>query len=113
MRKKKELLESAPWRGEEDKFEGAKLRGTRQPGSGAATMYVPGKKSAGSADDEDAVEIDPELRYSFQRNFQVLLSPLLCEENGCLWLCLRACWMGCSVVFVFHMFVLSVLWGLQ
>ncbi|MQM16063.1 hypothetical protein Taro_049021 [Colocasia esculenta] len=73
MGKKKALLESAPWRGEEDKFEGAKLRATRQPDGGQATMYVPGKKAAGSADDGyDAVEIDPELRYSFQRNFQFL-----------------------------------------
>ncbi|KAL5993291.1 hypothetical protein ACLOJK_014215 [Asimina triloba] len=71
MRKK--LMESAPWRGEEksDKFEGAKLRATNQPG-GTATMYVPAKKSVNSkADDgEDSIEIDPELRYSFQRNAQ-------------------------------------------
>uniref|UniRef100_A0A1D1XZC6 Phosphopantothenate--cysteine ligase 1 n=1 Tax=Anthurium amnicola TaxID=1678845 RepID=A0A1D1XZC6_9ARAE len=77
MRKKKELLESAPWRGEEeDKFEDAKLRVTRQPGGGASTMYVPGKKSGSSGlpdvDDDGAVEIDPELRYSFQRNYQFL-----------------------------------------
>ncbi|XP_047324494.1 uncharacterized protein LOC124928016 [Impatiens glandulifera] len=76
---KKELLSSAPWRGEEeDKFKDAKMKVTSQPGS-TPTMYVPGKKSANShhhAEDADdsLSEIDPELRYSFQRNFQFLQS---------------------------------------
>lgn len=75
--KKKDLLESAPWRGEEDAFEDAKLRATRPAGGGHATMYVP-KRKAGSSklkEDNDALEIDPELRYSFQRNFQVTSLP--------------------------------------
>ncbi|CAA7404583.1 unnamed protein product [Spirodela intermedia] len=72
--KKKDLLESAPWRGEEDAFEDAKLRATRPGGGGNATMYVPKRKasSSKSAEVNDALEIDPELRYSFQRNFQFI-----------------------------------------
>lgn len=73
---KKELLASAPWRGEEDtsdKFADAKLRATNQPG-GTPTMHVPGKRRAAASktDEELEAEIDPELRYSFQRNFQVI-----------------------------------------
>ncbi|XP_052203648.1 uncharacterized protein LOC127808944 [Diospyros lotus] len=78
---KRELLSSAPWRGEEvdaDKFKDAKLKVTRQPGS-TPTMHVPGKKTSVSSkkpshdqDDGSLSEIDPELRYSFQRNFQFL-----------------------------------------
>ncbi|XP_072989409.1 uncharacterized protein [Typha latifolia] len=74
---KKELLASAPWRGEEEpeKFKDAKLRVTSQPG-GTPTMHVPRKKSSSSSkdlgDEDDEAEIDPELRYSFQRNFQFL-----------------------------------------
>ncbi|KAG1363653.1 hypothetical protein COCNU_11G004800 [Cocos nucifera] len=75
---KKELLASAPWRGEEtsNKFEDAKLRATNPPGA-TPTMHVPRKKksvsSRAAADDDDLeAEIDPELRYSFQRNFQFL-----------------------------------------
>ncbi|KAK9270822.1 hypothetical protein L1049_026408 [Liquidambar formosana] len=81
---KKQLLSSAPWRGEEDqqaeKFADAKLKATNQPGT-TPTMYVPRKRSVSSKkrsdeDDEDddhsLSEIDPELRYSFQRNFQFL-----------------------------------------
>ncbi|WOL18756.1 hypothetical protein Cni_G27553 [Canna indica] len=74
---KKELLESAPWRGEEkprDKFADAKLRATSQP-DGTSTMHVPRKKkpAAASMTDEDLeAEIDPELRYSFQRNLRFL-----------------------------------------
>ena len=76
---KKELLKSAPWRVEEeedDKFKDAKLKVTNQPGS-TPVMHVPGKKLSksknGVADDGDdsLTEMDPELRYSFQRNFQV------------------------------------------
>ncbi|KAJ6795331.1 Uncharacterized protein M6B38_226325 [Iris pallida] len=74
---KKELLASAPWRTEEtetDKFEDAKLKATNTPGS-TPTMHVPRRKRTSSNDVDDkesAVEIDPELRYSFQRNYQFL-----------------------------------------
>ncbi|KAK9095861.1 hypothetical protein Sjap_021358 [Stephania japonica] len=73
---KKKLLSSAPWRGGEEEeteaFKDAKLKMTNQPGS-TPTMYVPGKKSGSSANTKDSMaEIDPELRYSFQRNFQFL-----------------------------------------
>ncbi|XP_057793701.1 uncharacterized protein LOC131010268 isoform X1 [Salvia miltiorrhiza] len=75
---KKELLSSAPWRAgpqEDDKFKDAKMKVTSQPGA-TPTMHVPGKKKFGSKNDavgEDSLtEIDPELRYSFQRNFQFL-----------------------------------------
>ncbi|OVA08082.1 hypothetical protein BVC80_1729g35 [Macleaya cordata] len=76
--KKKQLLSSAPWRGEEEneeKFKDGKLKVTNQPGS-TPTMYVPGKKSVSSKSSEDnndsLSEIDPELKYSFQRNFMFL-----------------------------------------
>lgn len=73
---KKKLLESAPWRDEPEpnKFEDAKLKMTNQPGT-TPTMHVPRKKSLSSksTDDDDSIEIDPELRYSFQRNVQVFL----------------------------------------
>ncbi|PKA65032.1 hypothetical protein AXF42_Ash019044 [Apostasia shenzhenica] len=72
---KKELLASAPWRGEEkpEKFRDAKLKVTNNPGS-TPTMHVPRKRSFSSKADEgdSAIDIDPELRYSFQRNFQFL-----------------------------------------
>ncbi|KAF2296952.1 hypothetical protein GH714_013591 [Hevea brasiliensis] len=75
---KRELLSKAPWRGdlddEADKFKDAKLKVTNQPGS-TPTMHVPRKKNnKSSSDDEgdDPLELDPELRYSFQRNFQFL-----------------------------------------
>ncbi|XP_042483383.1 uncharacterized protein LOC122063744 isoform X1 [Macadamia integrifolia] len=72
---KKELLASAPWRdvGKPEKFRDAKLKATNQPGT-TPTMYVPRKKSNSSTteDDESLSELDPELRYSFQRNFQFL-----------------------------------------
>uniref|UniRef100_A0A6N2LT99 Uncharacterized protein n=1 Tax=Salix viminalis TaxID=40686 RepID=A0A6N2LT99_SALVM len=75
---KKELLSKAPWRGEDDdesnKFKDAKLKVTSQPGS-TPTMHVPRKKNPRFEDEDDddqALEIDPELRYSFQRNFQPL-----------------------------------------
>lgn len=75
---KKELLESAPWRvgpqENDEKFKDARLKVTSQPGA-TPTMHVPGKKKYNSHTDdvgEDSLtEIDPELRYSFQRNFQV------------------------------------------
>ncbi|KAJ6762160.1 ZINC FINGER/BTB DOMAIN PROTEIN [Salix koriyanagi] len=75
---KKELLSKAPWRGEDDdesnKFKDAKLKVTSQPGS-TPTMHVPRKKNQrfdDEDDDDQALEIDPELRYSFQRNFQFI-----------------------------------------
>lgn len=76
---KKELLSKAPWRGDDhdnsNKFADAKLKVTNQPGS-TPKMHVPHRKSAGSRldDDDDSLEIDPELRYSFQRNLQVPFS---------------------------------------
>nr|XP_011465029.1 PREDICTED: LOW QUALITY PROTEIN: uncharacterized protein LOC101295135 [Fragaria vesca subsp. vesca] len=76
---KKELMASAPWRVEEDdggdKFSDAKMKVTRQQGA-ESTMHVPGKKTKRAAHDYDAddslTEIDPELRYSFHRNYQFL-----------------------------------------
>ncbi|CAH8330129.1 unnamed protein product [Eruca vesicaria subsp. sativa] len=78
MSKKKELLSKAPWRGEgddddSDKFSGAKLKVTKES-DGMSKMHVPGRgTNKGSlADDEDSLEIDPQLRYSFNRNYQFL-----------------------------------------
>uniref|UniRef100_A0A7N0T3U9 Uncharacterized protein n=1 Tax=Kalanchoe fedtschenkoi TaxID=63787 RepID=A0A7N0T3U9_KALFE len=72
---KKQLLSSAPWRGGGDaEFPNGQLKVTNQPG-GTPTMYVPGKKSKnglGRNDDASPPEIDPELRYSFQRNYQFI-----------------------------------------
>lgn len=75
MAKKKQLASSAPWRGEEevDEFAGAKLKVTKNPGE-TPVMHVPRKKSVkskSSKEEDDSLEIDPELRYSFQRNYQV------------------------------------------
>ncbi|KMZ76230.1 hypothetical protein ZOSMA_105G00610 [Zostera marina] len=73
----KDLLATAPWRGEvdSDKFKGANLRATNQPGS-TPKMYVPGKKpdSSRNGQDENSLVFDPELRYSFQRNLRFLQS---------------------------------------
>lgn len=76
---KKDLLTKAPWRGggdddEADKFKDAKLKVTREPGA-TPTMHVP-RKVKGSRyddvdDDDDDLQLDPQLRYSFQRNYQV------------------------------------------
>ncbi|KAG9133734.1 hypothetical protein Leryth_018435 [Lithospermum erythrorhizon] len=78
---KKELLESAPWRSSPDdqKYKDAKLKVTNNPGT-TPTMHVPGKNNKSSKgafydndnDDDSLLEIDPELRYSFQRNYQFL-----------------------------------------
>ncbi|CAN4098014.1 unnamed protein product [Withania somnifera] len=73
---KKELLASAPWRvdqEQDEKFKGARLNVKSQPGK-TPTMHVPGKNNVNSKGNEadDSLEIDPELRYSFQRNFQFL-----------------------------------------
>ncbi|XP_073047698.1 uncharacterized protein [Primulina eburnea] len=75
----KELLKSAPWRDApedgDDKFQEARLKVSSEPGT-IPTMHVPGKKVYYSETDgigENSLsEIDPELRYSFQRNFQFL-----------------------------------------
>ena len=76
---KKELMASAPWRVEEDdggdKFSDAKMKVTRQQAGAESTMHVPGKKTKRAAHaydaDDSLTEIDPELRYSFHRNYQV------------------------------------------
>ncbi|KAK1372811.1 Zinc finger and BTB domain-containing protein [Heracleum sosnowskyi] len=74
---KKELLTSAPWRGKEEaehKFKDAKLKATRnQSGS---TMHLHRKKNntEETYEDDSITEIDPQLRYSFQRNYQFLQS---------------------------------------
>ncbi|KZV57110.1 hypothetical protein F511_05984 [Dorcoceras hygrometricum] len=81
---KKELLTSAPWRVEsDDKFDDARLKVTAQPGS-TPTMHVPGKKNSPipNYDDESLTEIDPELRYSFQRNFQAFPSARFQHRHG-------------------------------
>ncbi|KAK2634053.1 hypothetical protein Ddye_028845 [Dipteronia dyeriana] len=76
---KKDLLTKAPWRGEDDdespKFKDAKLKVTSEAGS-TSTMHVPLKNKSSKydslEDDDDSLQIDPQLRYSFQRNFQFL-----------------------------------------
>ncbi|XP_073139766.1 uncharacterized protein [Henckelia pumila] len=70
---KKELLTSAPWRVEsdEEKFKDARLKVTSQPGS-TPTMHVPAPNKNSSIHHDSPTEIDPELRYSFHRNFQFL-----------------------------------------
>ncbi|XP_030933843.1 uncharacterized protein LOC115959546 isoform X1 [Quercus lobata] len=79
---KKKLMSSAPWRGEEEaaeEFQGAKLKVTKQQPGADSVMHVPCKKKDKSKrqdhdnyDDDSLVEIDPQLRYSFQRNYQFL-----------------------------------------
>ncbi|CAH8358379.1 unnamed protein product [Eruca vesicaria subsp. sativa] len=81
MSKKKELLSKALWRGDDDdsdKFSGAKLKVTKDA-DGMSKMHVRGRgTNKGSlANDEDSLEIDPQLRYSFNRNYQV--STTYCE----------------------------------
>ncbi|XP_010478806.1 PREDICTED: uncharacterized protein LOC104777384 [Camelina sativa] len=78
MAKKKELLSKAPWRGDDDddsdKFSGAKLKVTKDS-DGMSKMHVPSrgaKKGSLADDDDDLLEIDPQLRYSFNRNYQFL-----------------------------------------
>jgi len=84
-RKRKELLSSAPWRtGEAAEDEEAarlsregKVSVTNNPGE-TATMNVPRSRRQDldlAVDDFDEEEIDPELRYSFQRNSRVYLLP--------------------------------------
>ncbi|GAB2224339.1 hypothetical protein Droror1_Dr00005094 [Drosera rotundifolia] len=73
---KKELLASAPWRGDDsaaaDKFADAKLRMTNQPGS-TPTMHVPRKKKTkNGSDEEEGSKIDSEFRYGFRRNYEFL-----------------------------------------
>lgn len=79
---KKELMSSAPWRVQEetgDEFADAKLKVTRQQAGADSTMHVPRKKTKQQRYDEDdsLTEIDPELRYSFHRNYQVTSFELL------------------------------------
>jgi hypothetical protein len=80
-RKRKELLSSAPWRtGEAAEDEEAvrlsregKVSVTNNPGE-TATMNVPRTRHQDldlAVDDFEEEEIDPELRYSFQRNSRV------------------------------------------
>ncbi|XP_057457076.1 uncharacterized protein LOC130748013 [Lotus japonicus] len=69
---KKQLLSSAPWRGDDtEDFQDAKLKLTSQPGD-TATMHVPRTNPNLHHQHDDSIEIDPQLRYSFQRNFQFL-----------------------------------------
>ncbi|CAK8575249.1 unnamed protein product [Lathyrus sativus] len=70
---KKQLMSSAPWRGEDEseQFPDANLKVTRQQDD-TSTMHVPRSKSSNHNHDDDFIEIDPELRYSFQRNFQFI-----------------------------------------
>ncbi|CAL5009588.1 unnamed protein product [Urochloa decumbens] len=81
-RKRKELLSSAPWRtGEAAEDEEAarlsregKVSLTNNPGE-TATMNVPRSRRQEldpAVDDFEEEEIDPELRYSFQRNSRFL-----------------------------------------
>jgi hypothetical protein len=80
-RKRKELLSSAPWRtGEAEEDDEAarmsregKVSVTSNPGE-TATMNVPRSKRPDldlAVDDFEEDDIDPELRYSFQRNSRV------------------------------------------
>ncbi|XP_051200665.1 uncharacterized protein [Lolium perenne] len=81
-RKRKELLSSAPWRtGEAEEDDEAarmsregKVSVTSNPGE-TATMNVPRSKRPDldlAVDDFEEDDIDPELRYSFQRNSRFL-----------------------------------------
>ncbi|KAE9459734.1 hypothetical protein C3L33_08394, partial [Rhododendron williamsianum] len=74
--KKKELLSSAPWRGEDnveaDKFKDAKVSVTSQPGSTPTMHYNKPSDKPFSDGDDYRFTIDPEFRYSFQRNYQFL-----------------------------------------
>ncbi|KAJ1266907.1 hypothetical protein BS78_07G016100 [Paspalum vaginatum] len=81
-RKRKELLSSAPWRtGEAAEDEEAarlsregKVSVTNNPGE-TPTMSVPRSRRQEldlTVDDFEDEEIDPELRYSFQRNSRFL-----------------------------------------
>ncbi|KAM4075763.1 hypothetical protein ACJW30_12G012900 [Castanea mollissima] len=77
-----EVESSAPWRGEEEaaeEFQDAKLKVTKQQPGAESVMHVPRKKKDKSKrhdhddyDDDSLVEIDPQLCYSFQRNYQFL-----------------------------------------
>ncbi|KAM3681638.1 hypothetical protein ACJW31_12G013200 [Castanea mollissima] len=79
---KKKLMSSTPWRGEEEaveEFQDAKLKVTKQQPGAESVMHVPRKKKDKSKrhdhddyNDDSLVEIDPQLRYSFQRNYQFL-----------------------------------------
>ncbi|KAM1956810.1 hypothetical protein ACFX15_002377 [Malus domestica] len=77
LKTKKQLMSSTPWMMEEEaeaEFPERKLKVTSQPGL-TPTMHVTRKKTKRSQDQDNQdslTEINPELRYSFQRNFQFL-----------------------------------------
>ncbi|KAK4570790.1 hypothetical protein RGQ29_029583 [Quercus rubra] len=84
---KKKLMSSAPWRGEEEateEFQDAKLKVTKQQPGAESVMHVPRKKKDKSKrhdhddyDDDSLVEIDPQLRYSFQLfSIDTIVKPL-------------------------------------
>lgn len=89
---KKQLMSSAPWRGEDEseQFPDANLKVTRQQDD-TSTMHVPRSKSSNHNHDDDSIEIDPELRYSFQRNFQVLFCSIY-SNNSLLFLTCLLCY---------------------
>jgi hypothetical protein len=74
-------MSSAPWRGEEEateEFQDVKFKVTKQQPGAESVMHVPRKKRDKSNrhdhdnnDGDSLVEIDPQLRYSFHRNYQV------------------------------------------
>ncbi|CAL0329461.1 unnamed protein product [Lupinus luteus] len=69
--KKQQLMSSAPWRGEEsEELNDAKVKVTSQA-DGTSTMHVP-RPNHSNLHHHDSLDIDPQLRYSFQRNFQFL-----------------------------------------
>lgn len=73
---KRVLLKLVPWRDApqdgDNKFQDARLKVTSEPGT-MPTMHVPGMYNSETACivEDSLAEIDPELRYGFQRNFQV------------------------------------------
>ena len=98
---KKKLMSSAPWRGEEEateEFQDAKLKVTKQQPGAESVMHVPRKKKDKSKrhdhddyDDDSLVEIDPQLRYSFQRNYQVSIFLIFIFVSWFFFFCLPSC----------------------
>jgi hypothetical protein len=127
VRKRKELLSSAPWRtGEAEEDDEAarmsregKVSVTSNPGE-TATMNVPRSKRPDldlAVDDFEEDDIDPELRYSFQRNSRVrqpapranlfLIAPLpfpTCVARSILvswcWAMRSTCWANCELAVI-------------
>ena len=74
-------MSSAPWRGEEEateEFQDVKFKVTKQQPGAESVMHVPRKKRYKSNrhdhdnnNGDSLVKIDPQLRYSFHRNYQV------------------------------------------